>query len=204
MSQVVAFDTETTGLPDWKNPSDGPSQPHLVQLGAIRADVTTEVHLETLDVIIKPDGWIIPDEVAEIHGITTERAMDEGIPEDEAIDTFLAMRGDHLRVAHNRTFDQRILRIALMRYRSDEEVIAWAEKDDFDCTMLMAKPIMELPPRGRWGWRNPTLAAALKHFTGEELEDAHTAMADTQACLKIWFAMTNQTIELPAVGSGEA
>lgn len=202
MTQVIAFDTETTGLPDWKSPSGGDSQPHLVQLGAIRADIFSEAILEEMEVIIKPDGWIIPGEVAEIHGITTERAMDEGIPEIEALEQFMDMWIDgeelNLRVAHNRTFDQRIIRIAMMRYMTQADVDAWADKEDFDCTMLMAKPIMQLPPRGRYGYRNPKLEAALKHFTGEDLEDAHTALADTRACLKIWFAITNLTIDLVA------
>lgn len=197
MEKVTFFDTETTGLPVWKEPSGSENQPHLVQLGLIVADIQTEEEIYRLDVIIKPDGWIIPDEVAEIHGITTEQALDEGIDEPWAVSQLITLCEGNLRVCHNRTFDQRIIRIALKRYFDQTIQEEWASKDDFDCTMLMAKPIMELPPRGRWGYRNPTLVAALKHFTGEDLPDAHTAMADTEACMKIWFAMTREPVDVP-------
>nr|WP_299241463.1 hypothetical protein [uncultured Halomonas sp.] len=38
MTPILFFDTETTGLPDWKVPSDSEHQPHLVQLAAVLAD----------------------------------------------------------------------------------------------------------------------------------------------------------------------
>ncbi|MEJ6520298.1 3'-5' exonuclease [Shewanella bicestrii] len=90
MSLILPFDTETTGLPDWKSPSEADYQPHLVQLAALLVNDKFEI-VKELDVIIKPNGWVIPDEVAAIHGITTERAMDEGIPEQEALTQLLEM-----------------------------------------------------------------------------------------------------------------
>lgn len=187
--KFITYDTEATGLPDWKSPSGSENQPHIVQLAAILADQKTGEIEDTMDVIIKPEGWIIPEETIEVHGITMERAMDEGIPEREAVEQFLALRGDHHRVAHNRTFDQRIIRIALKRYFSEEDQEKWAAKDDHDCTMLMSKPIMELPPKGRYGYKNPKLSEAYEHFTGKNLEGAHNALVDAQACMAIWFAM---------------
>lgn len=193
MNTALFYDTETTGLPNWKQPSDDPSQPHLVQLGAILCDIDTAEIVQSLDLIIKPDGWLIPDEVAEIHGITTEKAMEVGVSEELAIDLFLEMRGKALRVAHNKTFDQRIIRIALKRYGYSEDLMgAWAEKDDHVCTMLMSKPVMQLEPKGRYGWKNPKLEEAYKHFTGKDLENAHTAMADAKACMEVYFALQNQ------------
>lgn len=193
-TEIVSYDTETTGIPDWKVPSDDPSQPHLVQLGAIVVDAETREVIDTLDVIIKPDGWEIPDEVAEIHGITTERALTEGIPETEAVDRLLAMCAGRHRVAYNRTFDQRIIRIALKRYGYGQELMdAWGDKDTHDCSMLLAKPIMQLPPKGRYGYKSPKLSDAYKFFTGEELQNAHTALADAKACIAVyWGAMDHQ------------
>jgi DNA polymerase-3 subunit epsilon len=189
MKQVIFYDTETTGLPDWKSPSGSENQPHIVQLGAILCDMESREIQQELDVIIKPDGWEIPDDTIEVHGITNERAMEEGIPELEAVERFLEMRGQHHRVAHNRTFDQRIIRIALKRYYSEDEQDVWAEKDDHECTMLMAKPIMKLQPKGRYGYKNPRLEQAYEYFTGKELQNAHTAMADARACMEIYFAI---------------
>jgi len=91
MKLALFFDTETSGLPLFSEPSEDPRQPHIVQLAAALVNLDTREVLEELNVIIKPDGWEIPDEVAVIHGITTERALAEGIPEIEALDRFLAL-----------------------------------------------------------------------------------------------------------------
>ena len=191
MKTILAYDTETTGLPDWKNPSGGETQPHIVQIAAILADEDTKRVLGSIDLIIKPDGWEIPEETIEIHGITNEMAQAAGIPEKEALEMFLKLAGktDKL-VAHNRTFDKRIIRIATKRYSSDEAIESWSgNKDSHDCTMLLAKPIMEMLPKGRFGSKNPKLEEAYKFFTGNELENAHNAMADAQACMEVYWGI---------------
>jgi DNA polymerase-3 subunit epsilon len=191
MKKVTFYDTETTGLPSWKEPSGGENQPHLVQLSAIQCDFDSREILQRLDLIIKPNGWTIPEEVTEIHGITTEKAMDCGVDEYSVLRLMLEICRGSERCAHNRTFDQRIIRIGLKRYGfADEDIDRWAEKEDHHCTMLKAKPIMELPPRGKWGWKNPKLEEAYKFFCGRELGDkAHSSIFDTEACMDVYWAM---------------
>lgn len=207
--KILAFDTETTGLPDWNQPSEAPQQPHLVEIAALLYDGTTEV--DRFHTIIRPDGWEIPEEVAKIHGITTERALDEGIPEPEAVARFLAMHAlADLRVAHNEAFDQRILRIALKRYgngASGWDMLTQEERDAIAdafkaapsyCTSNKAKPIMKLPPtekmlanpRFRNSYKQPNLQEAHQHFLGQTFEGAHGALADAEACARVYFAMT--------------
>ena len=193
MNLVCAYDTETTGLPDWKNPSDSHHQPHLVQLAAILADEDTGKVISTLDLIIQPDGWDIPQEVADIHGITNEIANEVGVNEMDAVALFLQMVGSAKRLAHNRTFDLRIIRIATKRYFPENVQEKWAEKENHDCTMIMAKPIMQMEPKGRYGYKSPKLSEAYQHFMGKELQDAHSAIADARACLDIYFAMKGLT-----------
>jgi len=195
MSNIIFHDTETTGLPNWKIPSDDESQPHMVQLGAIVADSETRKVIDRLDVIIKPDEWEISQEMTDIHGISQEQAMAEGIPERDAVNMFLKLWGIELvnpalRVAHNRTFDQRIIRIALKRYEYGQEILdKWAGKEDYFCTMLKSKPIMEMLPKNRYGFKNPKLEEAYEFFTGKKLENAHTAMADSEACMEIYWGL---------------
>jgi DNA polymerase III subunit epsilon len=50
---LLFFDTETTGLPDFRAPSDAPQQPHLVQLACILATDEGET-LERWQTIVKP------------------------------------------------------------------------------------------------------------------------------------------------------
>lgn len=188
---IIVKDTETTGLPIWGEPSEGENQPHIVQLAALLIDPASREVMQELDVIIRPDGWVIPDEVAAIHGITTERAMDEGIPEQEAVEQYLELwRQAELRVGHNISFDDRILRIALKRY-FDEELCEQYKNAEKFCTGHKSKGILQIPAKNRrWGpHKMPTLQEAYKHFTGEDLEGAHSAMADTKGCVTVYWGI---------------
>jgi len=184
MNTVLIYDTETTGMPVWKEPSGSVNQPHLVQLAATLVDVKTQLIIASMDVIIKPDGWVISEEMAAIHGITTEKALAVGIPEKLAIEMFLAMRADAERVAFNKTFDQRIIRIAAKRYLDEAAQEKWAIKEDHHCAMRMAQKDI--------GGKQPKLIEAYKHYTGKELENAHSAMADTLACKDVYFSILNK------------
>lgn len=188
MSQFIVFDTETTGLPDWKSPSGAEHQPHLVQLAAHQVDSESRKVIQSIDVIIKPDGWTIPDEVAEIHGITTEYAHDLGISEKLALEMFLDLWGGRKQLAHNTTFDRRIIRIGTKRYFSEAVQDEWHECG-YECTGLLSKPIMQMEPKGRYGYKMPKLSEAYEHFTGKELENAHTAIADVNACLDVYWGI---------------
>lgn len=194
MDLLLGFDTETTGLPQWQEPSGGENQPHLVQLGAVLVDSESRKEIAALDVIIRPDGWVITPEITEINGISQERAMDEGIPEDEALDMFIDLyRQCCLRIAHNMTFDNRLIRIAMKRFR--DEVIPtpeWKDKSLYYCTLVNARKIMG-------GNKGHTLTEAYLYFTGKTLEGAHSAMPDTLACMEIYWAIKDGFIENPGL-----
>jgi NAD(P)-dependent dehydrogenase (short-subunit alcohol dehydrogenase family) len=64
VNTVLFYDTETSGLPMFGQPSEHPDQPHVVQLGACLVDLDPWQTLATLDVMVRPEGWTIPDEVA--------------------------------------------------------------------------------------------------------------------------------------------
>ncbi len=183
MSNILVFDTETTGIPFWKERSGLKKQPHMVQLAAILCDEETRDEAGRMDVIIKPDGWVIPQETIDIHGITNEQAMDEGIPEVEALQMFFKLWYQcDLRIAHNTTFDNRIIRIALKRYLPDlisDEL--WKNRDLYYCTKANSMRVFKR--------KDGHLADFYKLFTGKDLENAHNAMADVQACMEIYFAI---------------
>lgn len=64
MKPILFYDTETSGLPLFHEPSEHPDQPHIVQLGACLVDPDTRRVISTIDLIVRPDGWEIPAEVA--------------------------------------------------------------------------------------------------------------------------------------------
>lgn len=188
------YDTETTGLPLFKEPSEHPDQPHIVQLAACLVNLDTRELLESMDVIIRPDGWIIPDDIAKIHGITTERALDVGVPEATAVGQFMNMWGGYLRIAHNEQFDARILRIALMRFEGEGAADLW-KSGKAECTAKLATPILQIPPTEKMvkagfnKFKTANLREAYRHFMGCDFENAHSAMADVRACMAVYFAI---------------
>jgi DNA polymerase III epsilon subunit-like protein len=194
---IMPFDSETNAIPDWKMPSESSHQPHLVSLAAALVDSITGEVMEKMDVIIKPEGWEITQETIDIHGITMERAMDEGIPEVSALHMLMVMwRKSQKRIAFNTTFDNRIIRIAQTRYfqkGSDlhvELMRSWQEdKALYYCVMQAAKKAMGAS-------KLPTLGEAYSHFMHKPLENAHQAMADCMACMDIYFAINDK--DLPA------
>lgn len=195
METALFFDTETSGLPLFREPSEDPRQPHIVQLGALLVDMASRRVLSAVDLIIRPDGWEIPDEVAAIHGITTEQATRAGIDESLALDLLIDLqRRASVRIAHNTQFDDRIVRIAIKRFFGDDEAEKWAAGAS-DCTAKLAGPIMQLPPTEkmvRAGFKHhktPNLREAHLHFLGRPLEGAHSAMADARGCMDVFFAI---------------
>lgn len=191
---IIFFDTETTGIPVWGEPSGIEKQPHIVQLAAHLVDSETREILETMDEIIKPNGWTIPQETINIHGITNERANDVGIPEVTALQIFFDMWSDSsLRVAHNTTFDNRIIRIGTKRYFSEVIQERW-KAGEYKCTGLLTKPIMQMLPKRQHGYKMPKLVEAYKYFFGKEFEGAHTAIGDVNACMAVYWAVQDLTV----------
>lgn len=199
MNLALVYDTETSGLPLFKDPSDHPGQPHIVQLAAALVDEDTQQTLASMDVTIKPEGWEIPADVAAIHGITTEKALAYGIAEQTAVRMFFALWSKaQVRVAHNEPFDARIIRIALKRFfpKAAEQ---WAEGPNY-CTVSHSTKICKLPPTakmvaaGRHHFKTPSLAEAYKALGFGELVGAHSAAVDVEACRKIYFALKAEAV----------
>jgi len=105
------FDTETTGLPgNWKAPmTDLNNWPRLVQLAYLLFDNHGN-KISSGDHIIKPDGFTIPNEASKIHGISTERANNDGIDLLTVLKDFQSLinQAEYL-VAHNMNFDEKIV-----------------------------------------------------------------------------------------------
>ncbi len=206
MNTALFFDTETQGLPLFNEPSEHPDQPHIVQLAGLLVDLDTRRTIASMDVIIRPDGWTIPDEVAAIHGITTEHAMDVGIAEDLAVEMFMALWSGRMLGGHNEAFDRRIVRIAQHRFH---EHFSDQQRDDWKackahCTQILSTPILKLPPTAKMvaarrnHHKSANLGEAYQHFMGKPLENAHSALADARAALDVFFAIQDLNKAAPA------
>lgn len=189
---ILCFDTETTGLPDWGQPSDSAQQPHLVQLAMILLDDDLKERA-SLSMLIKPEGWVSGPEALAAHGITAEVATAYGVPEKMAANLFAQMAyatGATL-VGHNVQFDLRIMRIALLRAGYTKERLDALKPKSF-CTMNASTTIVNLPPTPKMvaaGFKKPKapkLSECIKFFFDEELVGAHDALVDVRGCLRVY------------------
>ena len=184
---ILVFDTETTGLPNWKEPSDHPDQPYVVDIAADLFGPDRE-RIASLDAIIN-NGIVIPDDMAAIHGITTEIATADGIAPDQAINAFLDLvRQADLIVGHNISFDIRMMRIMVAKVHGEK----WDIPLPTFCTMRKSTNICQiLGPKARHpqDWKWPTLTEAMRHFFDEDHGDAHRARPDCDASRRVFFAL---------------
>lgn len=192
---VLFIDTETTGLVQPTLPEDHPAQPHLVQLGLILAD-DSGAAWATVELIVRPDGYTIPEAASRVHGVTTEMAKAVGIPLMVAVAAFTNLRAlADCVVAHNYPFDDLVMRAAIARTGRKP---AHPGPMKSICTMELAKPLMNLPPSQRMiaagmdGPKPPSLMEAHKHFFGEEFAGAHGALADATACMRVYYAIQKE------------
>jgi len=190
MKPLLFFDTETTGLPVWDKPSGDECQPHICQLAAKLTDETGNT-LCSMNTIIKPDGWIIPEDIATIHQISTEKALAVGVPLGTALTMFFDLwRVSSMRVGFNESFDARMVRIAIKRHLQDEDFAEEWKNGEKYCAMQKSRMICNIPNAKGTGTKNPKLSEAYKHFTGSDHTDAHDAMADVQATIDVYFGIS--------------
>lgn len=185
---ILFFDTETTGIARFNLPANHPEQPHLVQIAAQLCEDDGRP-IASFSTIVDPKV-AIPDGAAAVHGITNEKAASLGISVEAAVQQFKHLYDRaSLLVAHNIKFDRAIMEAAISRCLGNNSVLT----KPMYCTMETASPIVNLPPTDRMraaGFikpKPPKLAECIKHFFGEELEDAHDAMVDLAACRRVYL-----------------
>jgi len=171
------FDTETTGLPtNWKaSVSDINNWPRIVQI-AWTLSSQEDRRLESKDFIIKPEGFTIPKESSDVHGISTEQANEEGKDLLDVLTEFdKDLNKSNRLVAHNISFDEKVLGAEFIR--------KGIENDFFEkrrlCTMQKSTDYCKLP--GRYGYKWPTLSELHNILFGKDFENTHNAMGDVIA-----------------------
>lgn len=107
----LIFDTETTGLPkNWKAPiTDVDNWPRAVQIAWQLHDEMGDL-IEHQDYLINPEGYNIPYDAEQIHGITTQLAQEQGKSLEEVLKLFNeALAKTKFVVGQNVRFDLNIM-----------------------------------------------------------------------------------------------
>ena len=184
----LIFDTETTGLPKkWNAPiTDTNNWPRCVQI-AWQLHDEKGVCITHRDFLVIPNGYNIPYDAEQIHGISTELAQEHGLPLNEVLAIFSEdLSKTKFIVGQNLGFDNNIMNCEYYRAGIESPLLKLPILDT--CTEQTAK-LCQLPG-GRGGkFKLPTLTELHEYLFGELFAEAHNATADVEATARCFFEL---------------
>ena len=189
----LIFDTETTGLPKrWDAPiTDTGNWPRCVQIAWQLHDHMGKL-IEHQDYLIKPEGFNIPYDAENVHGISTELAEAEGLPMAEVLEKFnIALNKSKFIVGQNLKFDINIMGCEFHRFGIESPMSSMPVLDT--CTEVTAS-LLQLPG-GRGGkFKLPTLTELHSFLFNIPFAEAHNATADVEATTRCFFELIRTEI----------
>ncbi len=188
--KLLFFDTETTGLPkDWRvHPRFFQTWPHLVTLSWRFYEKQTLLHQATY--VFRPHNYVIPEEATKIHGYTTDKAVQEGLPSQEILPIFFhyVEKADQV-IAHNASFDLSVIQAECYR------LSLRCPLKQVTCTMKSTTQLCCLSsPRGYKYPKLPELYVFL--FQKEPSEPLHSSATDTLLLAHCFFALQEKYPDL--------
>ena len=198
----LIFDTETTGLPKkWNAPiTDTDNWPRCIQIAwQLHDDLGNCIEHE--DYLVKPEGFNIPYDAEQIHGISTELAEEQGIALSQVLEKFnIALAKTKFVVGQNLKFDLNIMGAEFVRLNVENKLQELPVLDT--CTEHTAKLCMI--PGGRGGkFKLPTLTELHQHLFNAPFGEAHNATADVEATTRCFFELirlkqfTKEQLDVP-------
>ena len=184
----LIFDTETTGLPKkWNVPiTDVDNWPRAVQIAWQLHDEMGAL-IEHQDYLIKPDGYNIPYEAEQIHGISTQLAIENGIDLREVLQLFNEALGkSKFIVGQNVKFDLNILgsefyRLGIFTDLNELPVLdTCTEKTALLCKITGGKG-------GKF--KLPTLTELHQQLFSKPFKEAHNATSDVEATTRCFLEL---------------
>ncbi len=183
----LIYDTETTGKAlNFKAPhTDTENWPRLVQLAWQLHDDKGEL-IEVKNYIVKPDGFVIPFNAEQIHGISTERAERQGMPLDFVLEEFnKALAQTQVCIAHNIDFDTNVM---LCEYHRQGTESTLADKIEVD-TMKNTIDFCAIPGGKGGKFKFPKLEELHHKLFNEGFDAAHNAAADVEATARCFLEL---------------
>ena len=195
----LIFDTETTGLPHNKTAAvtDLDNWPRLVQIAWQLHDAHGKL-IAHENYIVKPDGFTIPYNAQKVHGISTKRATEEGLPLKEVLESFSKdLKRTQALVGHNIEFDNKIVGAEYIRAGLEQGL----EKFEIIDTAEVSIDFCQLAGGLGGKLKPPKLIELHEKLFGEGFEDAHDAAYDVSATAKCFFGLLRQRVVNPLDGT---
>ncbi len=180
MMRRIFIDTETTGRSKTSR---------LVELGYVIYQDKEEEHRYTN--LIRPEGFIIPKGAQDVHGISTEKAEEYGIPLEMALtDIVSECRAADLLIAHNMDYDYNIIRNELIRTDFEEKELPI----ETYCTMKSLTDYCALDNPNHPGYKWPKLWELHREVFGDIPEQEHRALSDIDIMAKCYFELLERGV----------
>lgn len=192
MKTILFFDTETTGLPqDYKaSYTNTNNWPRLVQLAWVLYHDDTEV--SSGDWLVKPEGFIIPEDASDIHGHDHEKRVQHGSDLKLVLNDFWGdVKQSEVMIAHNIDYDKNICGSEYHRAGAEAHARSFMMKPMF-CTMKASTDFCKIP--GQYGYKWPKLEELYQILFDEQLENTHDALVDIRATAKCFFELKKRGI----------
>ena len=191
------IDTETTGLPlnDNLPYTDLKNWPYLVQVALIIEDDNYGI-LAKRNIILKPDGYTIPESATKIHGISNERAVKNGEDRDKVISFLdLALYKSDIIIGHNVSFDLNVIKSEIIRIKGIENALFEKKKHIVIDTMKMGRNICKTPNLSFHTRLNkyPKLDELYYKLFNKHFNNQHDAMADVQAAYDCYYELKRKS-----------
>lgn len=194
------IDTETTGLPLNNNLpyTDLKNWPYLVQVALIIEDDNYGI-LAKRNIILKPNGYTIPESATKIHGISNERAVKNGEDRDKVISFLdLALYKSDIIIGHNVSFDLNVIKSEIIRTKGIENALFKKKKHIVIDTMKMGRNICKIPnlsfhTRLSLPNKYPKLDELYYKLFNKHFNNQHDAMADVQAAYDFYYELKRKS-----------
>ncbi|KYC45443.1 MAG: DNA polymerase III subunit epsilon [Candidatus Methanofastidiosum methylothiophilum] len=185
------IDTETSGLPRSRYApyTDTTNWPRVVQIAWMLCDQTGNI-LSSEEHIIRPEGFVIPFDAQNIHGISNERAHSEGKDLEFVLRRFSSdiNRSTHL-IAHNLDFDFNVIGAEFVRKGIENRMTLLNRF----CTMIGTTEYCQIPG-GQYEFKWPSLIELHYTLFNTTFEEKHDAMHDVKICKECFFELKNRGI----------
>lgn len=168
---IIFFDLETTGI--------DVATDRIVEISYLKVFPNGEEEIKTLRV---NPGIPIPEEVSDIHGITDEDIKDAPKFSEIAKSLTKVFEGCDLAGFNSNKFDIPLLAEEFLRAGLDIDL---RKRKFIDIQVIFHKK------------EQRTLSAAYKFYCSKDLEDAHSAEADTKATYEVLKAQLERYDDLP-------
>ena len=191
----LIFDTETTGFPRNKKAplTDFDNWPRMVQIAWQLHDEFGKL-IDAQDYIIKPEGYDIPYSAEKVHGISTQKAIDEGHDLAKVLDIFNeAIKKSKYLVGHNIAFDIPIVGCEYLRKEIESPAVKMPTLD----TQLTSTNYCAIPGGFGGGFKWPKLAELHFKLFKENFDEAHNATADVVATTRSFFELVRLNVITP-------